>query len=78
MQEETVTSTVADIIPDEYLAHTFGIDYTNKGLFLLAEYMHGGFHTDPHDQHEAGGPIPVADRPRDDRQPGTDEPVAGV
>ena len=38
MQEETVTSTVADIIPDEYLAHTFGIDYTNKGLFLLAEY----------------------------------------
>jgi len=39
MQEETVTSTTADIIPDEYLAHTFGIDYTNKGLFLLAEYM---------------------------------------
>ncbi len=38
MQDETVTSTVADIIPDEYLAHTFGIDYTNKGLFLLAEY----------------------------------------
>jgi len=38
MQEETVTSTVADVIPDEYLAHTVGIDYTNKGLFLLAEY----------------------------------------
>jgi hypothetical protein len=37
-QQETVTSTVADIIPDEYLAHTFGVDYTNKGLFLLAEY----------------------------------------
>lgn len=37
-QQENVTSTVADIIPDEYLAHTFGIDYTNKGLYLLAEY----------------------------------------
>jgi hypothetical protein len=38
MQEEDVTSTVAEVIPDEYLAHTFGIDYTYKGLFLLAEY----------------------------------------
>ncbi len=38
MQEESVTSTVADVIPDEYLAHTVGIDYAHKGLFLLAEY----------------------------------------
>jgi hypothetical protein len=38
MQEENVTSTMAPVIPDEYLAHTFGIDYTHKGLFLLAEY----------------------------------------
>ncbi len=37
-QQESITSTVADIVPDEYLAHTFGIDYTNKGLYLLAEY----------------------------------------
>jgi hypothetical protein len=37
-QDQTVTSTVADIMPDESLAHTFGIDYTHKGLFLLAEY----------------------------------------
>jgi hypothetical protein len=37
-QEENVTSTVGTVIPDEYLAHTFGIDYTHKGLFLLAEY----------------------------------------
>jgi hypothetical protein len=38
MQEENVTSTVAEVIPDEYLAHTFGIDFTHKGLFLLAEH----------------------------------------
>jgi hypothetical protein len=37
-QTENFTSTVAKIIPDEYLAHTFGIDFTHKGLFLLAEY----------------------------------------
>jgi len=37
-QQENVTSTVAQIVPDEYLAHTMGIDYTHKGLFLLAEY----------------------------------------
>jgi hypothetical protein len=37
-QQESVTSTVAPITPDEYLVHTTGIDYTNKGLFLLAEY----------------------------------------
>jgi hypothetical protein len=37
-QQETVTSTVASVVPDEYLAHTVGADYTYKGLFLVAEY----------------------------------------
>jgi len=37
-QQEDITSTVAHVIPDEYTAHTTGIDYTNKGLYLLAEY----------------------------------------
>jgi hypothetical protein len=38
MQQENVTSTAAPVILDEYLIHTFGMDYTHKGLFLLAEY----------------------------------------
>jgi hypothetical protein len=37
-QQEDVTSTVAHVIPDEYTTHTTGVDYTNKGLYLLAEY----------------------------------------
>jgi hypothetical protein len=38
MQQENVTATAAPVVLDEYLVHTFGIDYTHKGLFLLAEY----------------------------------------
>ncbi|MCU0914049.1 MAG: hypothetical protein MUC88_05745 [Planctomycetes bacterium] len=37
-QQEDVTSTAAQVIPDEYTVNTFGADYTHKGLFLLAEY----------------------------------------
>jgi len=35
---ETVTSTDASIIPDEFRVNLFGIDYTKKGLRLLGEY----------------------------------------
>jgi hypothetical protein len=38
MQQEDVTSTAAKLTPDEYTVNTVGADYTNKGLFLLAEY----------------------------------------
>jgi len=38
MQEEDVTSTVTEVVPDEYTVHTAGADYTHKGLFLAAEY----------------------------------------
>jgi hypothetical protein len=38
MQMEDVTSTAAKMAPDEYTVNTVGADYTNKGLFLLAEY----------------------------------------
>jgi hypothetical protein len=38
MQQEDVTSTAARLIPDEYTVNTVGADYTNKGLFLRAEY----------------------------------------
>lgn len=37
MQQEDITST-AKIFPDEYTVNTVGADYTNKGLFLRAEY----------------------------------------
>ncbi len=37
-QQQDISSNVAQVIADEYLAHTVGIDYTNNGLFLLAEY----------------------------------------
>ncbi len=37
-QQQDITSNVAEVIADEYLAHTVGIDYTNNGLFLVAEY----------------------------------------
>lgn len=37
-QDQDVSSTLADIRPDEYSVNTFGADYTNRGLFLLAEY----------------------------------------
>ncbi|MCF7974572.1 MAG: hypothetical protein K9N55_12205 [Phycisphaerae bacterium] len=35
---ETVTSSDASIIPDEFRVNLFGADYTHKGLRLLAEY----------------------------------------
>ena len=38
MQHQDITSSIAEVIADEYLAHTFGIDYTYKGLFLVGEY----------------------------------------
>ena len=38
MQHQDITSTVAEVIADEYLAHTVGIDYTYNGLFLVGEY----------------------------------------
>jgi hypothetical protein len=37
-QQEDITSTAAKLIPDEYTVNTVGADYTNKGLFLGAEY----------------------------------------
>ncbi len=38
VQDESVSSTLTDITPDEYTINTVGADYLNKGLFLLAEY----------------------------------------
>jgi len=38
VQDESVSSTLTDITPDEYTINTVGTDYLNKGLFLLAEY----------------------------------------
>jgi hypothetical protein len=37
-QEEDVSSKIIKITPDEYTVNTVGTDYTNKGLFLQAEY----------------------------------------
>ena len=37
-QDQDVSSTLADITPDEYTVNTIAADYTHKGLFLLAEY----------------------------------------
>ncbi|MEK7995544.1 MAG: hypothetical protein AAB403_17220, partial [Planctomycetota bacterium] len=37
-QNEDVSSTVTEITPDEYTINTVGTDYSNKGLFLQAEY----------------------------------------
>ncbi|MHC4543225.1 MAG: hypothetical protein ACYTDW_01750 [Planctomycetota bacterium] len=36
-QDETVKSTLTEIIPDEHRNDTFGIDYINKGLMIKAE-----------------------------------------
>jgi hypothetical protein len=38
MQQQDITSTVTQIIPDEYTVNTVGADYTKQGLFLRAEY----------------------------------------
>jgi hypothetical protein len=37
-QDEDVSSEIITITPDEYTVNTVGADYTNKGLFLQAEY----------------------------------------
>jgi hypothetical protein len=37
-QDDKVSSTVTVITPDEYTINTVGADYSNKGLFLQAEY----------------------------------------
>ena len=37
-QDEEVSSEIVTITPDEYTVNTVGADYTNKGLFLQAEY----------------------------------------
>jgi hypothetical protein len=37
-QDEDVSSTVTEITPDEYTINTVGTDYSNKGLFVAAEY----------------------------------------
>ncbi len=37
-QDQDVSSSVADLTPDEYTVNTIAADYTHKGLFLLAEY----------------------------------------
>ena len=37
-QDQDVSSTLADITPDQYTVNTIAADYTHKGLFLLAEY----------------------------------------
>lgn len=38
LQDESVSSTLTEITPDEFTINTVGADYVNKGLFLLAEY----------------------------------------
>jgi hypothetical protein len=38
VQDESVSSSLTDITPDEFTINTVGADYLNKGLFLLAEY----------------------------------------
>lgn len=37
-QDQSVSSTLVDIMPDQYTINTVAADYTHKGLFLLAEY----------------------------------------
>ncbi len=37
-QDQDVSSTLADITPDQYTVNTMAADYTHKGLYLLAEY----------------------------------------
>lgn len=37
-QDETITSNTVSIAPDEFRINTFGAEYANKGLLLLAEY----------------------------------------
>lgn len=37
-QDEDVSSTIADVTPDEFTVHTVGADYLHKGLYLQAEY----------------------------------------
>ncbi|MHC4119424.1 MAG: hypothetical protein ACYSWO_18165 [Planctomycetota bacterium] len=37
-QDEDVSSSIAEITPDEFTIHTVGADYLNKGLYLQAEY----------------------------------------
>jgi len=37
-QDEKISSTIVEITPDEYRINTFGEDYVQKGLALLAEY----------------------------------------
>jgi hypothetical protein len=37
-RDQQISSTDTDIIPDEFEINTFGADYVNKGLRLLAEY----------------------------------------
>ncbi len=38
MQQQDITSTASQLVPDEYTVNTVGADYTNKGLFLGTEY----------------------------------------
>jgi len=37
-QDEKISSTIVEITPDEYRINTFGADYVQKGLALLAEH----------------------------------------
>lgn len=37
-QDETISSSIVSIAPDEFRINTFGTEYINKGLMLLAEY----------------------------------------
>ena len=37
-QDETITSNTVSIAPDEFTINTYGAEYANKGLLLLAEY----------------------------------------
>ncbi len=37
-QDETISSNTVSIAPDEFRINTFGAEYVNKGLMLLAEY----------------------------------------
>ena len=37
-QDEKISSSETDITPDEFRVNILGVDYTKKGLYLLAEY----------------------------------------
>jgi len=54
-QDQTVSPSDANDEPDSFRTNTFGIDYTKKGLFLLAEYAKHDSATLPWDSKRVEG-----------------------